>query len=54
MPPPPLTYTPPAACPPQVIVSNWVAHHLHPEGLYEAELDGQYGEECVYLRQARG
>ncbi|PSC71122.1 H(+) Cl(-) exchange transporter 7 [Micractinium conductrix] len=35
-----------------VIVSNWVAHHLHPDGLYEAELDGAAaGEECYYLRQ---
>ncbi|KAL4451977.1 hypothetical protein ABPG75_007639 [Micractinium tetrahymenae] len=34
-----------------VIVSNWVAHHLHPDGLYEAELGGQSGQECVYLRQ---
>jgi chloride channel 7 len=35
-----------------VIVSNWIAHHLHPDGLYEAELEGGDAA-CYYLRQAR-
>ena len=34
------------------IISNWVAHHLHPDGIYEAELDGS-GQHCYYLRQVR-
>lgn len=33
-----------------VIVSNFVAHHLHPDGLYEAELEQSDGT-CFYLRQ---
>jgi chloride channel 7 len=33
-----------------VIVSNWVAHHVHPDGLYEAELESQDGS-VFYLRQ---
>ncbi|KAI7842601.1 hypothetical protein COHA_003705 [Chlorella ohadii] len=33
-----------------VIVSNWVAHHVHPDGLYEAELESKDGS-LFYLRQ---
>jgi hypothetical protein len=33
-----------------VIVSNWVAHWLHPDGLYEAELHSGAAP-CYYLRQ---
>lgn len=35
------------------IISNLVAHHLHPDGLYEAELDTKDGS-CYYLRQVCG
>ena len=35
-----------------VVVSNWVAHHLHPDGTYESELQRNRG--VYFLRQVCG